>query len=232
MQEEISKHTKKAFKAMKSEHSFIEKLKEIGIEISIIVFAVSLSIWLHGWSEHRHQQAEVKEFITDLKADLSADLETLKNVKKNKEKNLKEFEFSNSLTSQKLDSLEKAKKNVTLDVGIDIAKFRIGNYEGFKSSGKIAFIENKKLKKMILDYYQSYVPSIVEFDILNQGFALKILEDVSNNADKKAGILFLDKKFKSKLNFYVNYSKGYIGAYEQVIKQTEELLKEIEKSNK
>ena len=149
MQEEIKKHTTKVYKAYKSNHSFVEKLKEIGIEIGIIVFAVSLSIWLHGWSEHKHQQEEVKEFIADLKEDLKADLETLKAVKQGNTKKLKEIEFVNALTLQKLDSLEKAKANVYFNANINITKFNVGNYEGFKSSGKIAYIENKKLKKLI-----------------------------------------------------------------------------------
>ena len=64
MQDEVSKHTKKIFKTMSNKkYSMPEKLKEISIEILIIVFAVTLSIKLHEWSEHRHQQKEVKEFF-------------------------------------------------------------------------------------------------------------------------------------------------------------------------
>ena len=59
MQDEILKHTKKIYNEIKSQkHSFGEKAKEIIIEILIIVFAVTLSIWLHSWSEERHQQKE------------------------------------------------------------------------------------------------------------------------------------------------------------------------------
>jgi len=47
MQEEVAKHTEKIYKTIKSrEHSLAEKFKEIVIEILIIVFAVTLSIWL------------------------------------------------------------------------------------------------------------------------------------------------------------------------------------------
>ena len=52
MQEEVAKHTEKIYKAIKNnEHGFGEKVREIAIEIGIIVFAVTLSIWLHSWSD-------------------------------------------------------------------------------------------------------------------------------------------------------------------------------------
>ena len=70
MQEEITKHSNKIYKAVKKpEHTLGEKVKEIIIEICIIVFAVTLSISLHSWSEHRHQQEEVHAFLANLKND-------------------------------------------------------------------------------------------------------------------------------------------------------------------
>lgn len=70
MQEEITKHSEKIYKTVKnSEHTLGEKVKEIIVEIGIIVFAVTLSIWLHSWSEHRHQQEEVSVFLGNLKND-------------------------------------------------------------------------------------------------------------------------------------------------------------------
>jgi hypothetical protein len=45
MQDEVLKHTEKIYKTAKSaQHSFGEKIREIIIEIFIIVFAVTLSI--------------------------------------------------------------------------------------------------------------------------------------------------------------------------------------------
>lgn len=49
MQDKILKHTEKIYNEIKiQKHSFGEKAKEIIIEILIIVFAVTLSIWLHS----------------------------------------------------------------------------------------------------------------------------------------------------------------------------------------
>jgi uncharacterized membrane protein len=58
---EIIKHTEKAFKILKSsEMSLRNKLADILTEILIIVFAVSVSIWLSNWSERRHDRKETK----------------------------------------------------------------------------------------------------------------------------------------------------------------------------
>jgi hypothetical protein len=44
------------------------------MEVAIIVFAVSLSIWLHGWAEERKDHREEREFLIGLKEDLQADM--------------------------------------------------------------------------------------------------------------------------------------------------------------
>src|SRR5579859_2655931 len=75
MQDELTKHGLKIYKTMADrKHSFGEKLREILIEIFIIVFAVTLSIYLHSWSEGRHEQQEVKEFLRGLRGDLADDI--------------------------------------------------------------------------------------------------------------------------------------------------------------
>ena len=81
-EEEIAKHTKKAYKIWNSkEHGFWHKTKEFFIEILIIVFSITISIWLHDKSEHGHQQKEVKEFLLGLREDLLADIKEMNDDK-------------------------------------------------------------------------------------------------------------------------------------------------------
>src|SRR4051812_6320510 len=78
-EQEVAKHTKKVYTIMKDkEHSFWYKLKEFLLEIFIIVFAITVSLWLHNWSEHRKEQSEVKTFLLGLKKDLQADIIEMK----------------------------------------------------------------------------------------------------------------------------------------------------------
>lgn len=134
MQEEVTKHTKKIYKTMKNtEHTLGEKAKEIIIEIFIIVFAITLSIWLHSWSEHRHQQEEVSVFLGNLKDDIKnidVEKETYKESNIGYEKIL-------ALTTLQLDSIYKSKNKVNFPIYSHGQIMNIGNYEGFKSSGKI-----------------------------------------------------------------------------------------------
>lgn len=72
--QEIAKHTKKIWAVVRSPHGFWHKVREMLLEIAIIVFAVSMSIWLHSVGEHRHEQAQVKSFLLGLKRDIQSDL--------------------------------------------------------------------------------------------------------------------------------------------------------------
>ena len=74
-EQEIAKHTKNVISLVsRNEHGWRHKLSEIGLEIVTIVFAVSLSIWLHGLGEHRHEQEQVRDFLLGLRHDLQSDI--------------------------------------------------------------------------------------------------------------------------------------------------------------
>ena len=69
-EQEVIKHTKKVYKIWGSkEHSFRQKVKEFFVEVFIIVFVITLSIWFHNRSEHSKEQEEVKHFLLGLKSD-------------------------------------------------------------------------------------------------------------------------------------------------------------------
>src|SRR5205809_4547204 len=99
-EEEIAKHTKKIYKVWGSkEHGFWHKAKEFLIEIFIIVFSITISIWLHDKSEHSHQQKEVKEFLLGLREDLLSDIHEMNG---DKESYLNQGKAFNYITSVKL----------------------------------------------------------------------------------------------------------------------------------
>ncbi len=73
---EIVKHVEAAYEALKRPNTnWLHKLKEVLIEIAIIVFAVTLSIWFHNWSDSQHEHREEREFLRGMKTDIQADLE-------------------------------------------------------------------------------------------------------------------------------------------------------------
>jgi hypothetical protein len=231
MQEEITKHTKKIYGNMKNtEHTLGEKSKEIIIEIFIIVFAVSLSIWLHSWSEHKHQQDEVAVFLGNLKNDLQNDIEALDSGKEDYEKTNLGYEKILGLTSLQLDSIQKSNAKVYFPINSQGPKMNIDNYEGFKSSGKIGYIEDEKLKQQILHYYQGTVPAIEEVDKYYNNFLFKCFDKMIENAEKSEEKLYSDPRFKKTIFFLVKIGKNNIRVYDENSKpEAIKLIKAIEK---
>jgi hypothetical protein len=160
-QDIISKHTKKAIAAaLQPDRSFWQKGRELGMEVVIIVFAVSLSMWLHGVGEHLHEQQQVKAFLLGLKIDLQSDTEELRSIISTNRKNDEAYRY--------LAGLE---PGVEPDKNRFIATYRVtgssvvfvpqsSRYEGFKSSGRLISIEDPVLLQKVLGLYQQSLPMI------------------------------------------------------------------------
>ena len=228
MEHEVIKHTRKIQTAVKKDNRAVtEKIKEIFVEIAIIVFAVTLSIWLHGWSEHRHQQKEVKEFLTDLKEDLSNDIRSMESSGSSLQKKIDNFHFLEQLTKAQTDSILKNKGSLYISSSVGTTKISNGNYEGFKSSGKIGLIENKALKKNILKYYQELTPDIVEVEKINAELALKLTDYLTENADRDFLTNVLDPKFKYRIRTIVSITTNNSAQYQKAISLAKEIMHEI-----
>lgn len=106
----------------------------------------------------------------------------------------------------------------------------VGNFEGFKSSGKIGYIEDEKLKQKILSYYQLWVPSINQVDKVYDDFLFKSFDKMIENADKSEVKLYSDPKFKKTIEFLIRIGKNNIRVYDENVKtEAIELIKAIEK---
>ncbi len=231
MHEEITKHTKKIYdEARSTKHSVGEKLREVLVEIFIIVFAVTISIWLHNWSEHRHQQKEVKEFLSDVKEDLQEDIANLKAARDTMVKNSADFLFLKDLTRQQYDSLHERHADLHLNARMATIMINTGDYEGFKSSGKIGNIEDKKLKSAILSYYEKVAPSVADMDKATTDEALKIINyilETDENEDFSKRLL--GQKCKAKVALFVNYRmKTSIEMCDVAVYYANEILKQID----
>lgn len=161
-EQEIVKHTKKVYKIWHSkEHGFWFKLKEFLIEISIIVFAVSLSIWLHERSEHATQQQEVKEFLTGLRQDLLSDIKEMNDDRESYQQQAHIFSYISGVKQKEPINSDSLEKNMKSLLNITRLQQNDGRFEGFKTSGKIGTIEDKVLQDNIMDLYQENIPSLL-----------------------------------------------------------------------
>jgi len=160
-EQEVIKHTKKIVTALGDKHSpFWHKLKEFVLEILIIVFAVSISIWFHNWSEHRNEQKVTRTFLLGLRGDIQADIASTREIlEEYKEYDLL-YTFLGNLDQSKVpnrDSLKLALSYITSNSFLRPHKSR---FDGFLSAGKIMSIENDSLTQNILMYYEEVLPHL------------------------------------------------------------------------
>ncbi len=227
MQDEILKHTKKVYKEIKHpKHSFSEKLKEITIEVCIIVFAVTLSIWLHSWSEHRHEVKEANTFLLKLKDDLKKNIEVLET---NKQVSI--HMDSNCAFLQKIDETTPYSE---IWPHTDFAWYKTfyntGQYEGFKSSGKIGTIENDSLKNAILFYFQQTLPNL-NYDVsIITSYQMESLRNYQNSPEAMNVKDYYNSRQSTSMLLNLGYSyKQSITTFENVINETKKIITYIDK---
>lgn len=227
MQEDIIKHMKRAIAVVNDPQSSLwKKGREILIEVAIIVFAVSVSMSLHTWNTSRQQRAEVKEFLIDLKEDLHKDKKNLLGEKAKLEDAIRAIAQIRSLTPSKLANIQ----TMELTVHLINRKTFSGNYDGFKSSGKIGYIKNKGLKNAILAYYQESMPSLDQIEQFRNKQGVEIIELVGES-NMKAHQLS-NPRVRTKLGFVEQATRSLIESYKICIGQAEVITAEIEKELK
>jgi len=230
MDHEVSKHLKKIYAiAERAKKSIGEKVVEILIEIFIIIFAITLSIRLESWSEHRVEQKETKEFLIDLKQDLQKDIERINSVKTNLDNNIQPYIRLKGFTKQQIDSLTRSKSEMVLPMALVIRKTNSGNYEGFKSSGKIGLIENKKLKKAILDYYQDTMPSISSIEDISNDQFTHLLDLIRENPRSKG---MFKSSVMDQMQIFILLAKSLMSNYDEILKDASDIINEIDAETK
>lgn len=232
-EQEIIKHTKNAYKIWHSkEHNIWHKIKEFLIEIFIIVFAVTVSIWLHNWSEHHNEQVQVKDFLADLKDDLRKDSQTISREYAHLDDATKQFVFLQGITAKQIDSFATLHQTIQINTDRIFREAFQANYEGFKSSGKIALIENKKLKKLLLEYNQETLQNLKEQEGVYNEQMMKTTDYATGNIEKSDKELLLNPRFTVLLRLDVQWSIMLKRQYSEALKKIKELEAEIDKALK
>ncbi len=233
MQDELVKHTKNIYNEIKNPgHSFMEKVKDVIMEILIIVFAVTLSIWLHNWSDHRREQREAAEFLQGIKADLRQDI---RQVEVNKSLALRvDSNFTRLNVMNATGEIDTAKPHVVgnlLQFDMTATHPNIGRYEGFKSSGKIGTIENDSLKQAILVYYQQNMPGLADVEGLVNSLQLKIIDAVTERPDGMSSTtLAKSLKMRALSQFLTENLEGEVKTYVDAQAQAKKIIALVDAS--
>lgn len=155
---EVAKHTKNVLEVATSKHHSIwDKARELLLEIVVIVFAVSISIWFHSIGEHRHEQAQVKAFLLGLKQDLGYDISQIEFVRKNYREFGENFSALEKLDANLAAPADFRQRYASASTNVSFNPV-MSRYEGFMSSGKLTNIEDPEILKNILFLYQSELP--------------------------------------------------------------------------
>lgn len=160
-EQEVIKHVKAAVAISKDKtKKWQTKVLDILLEIGIIVFAVSLSIWLHNWSDSRKDRQEEREFLARLKSDLQADMAEMKSD--SEAYRLEQKTIAYFLRVGAGEALNKDSMLVYRDPLFGDAQIypRISSFEALKGSGRMNIIENRQLLVDITDLYSKVFPEI------------------------------------------------------------------------
>jgi molybdopterin converting factor small subunit len=239
-EDEIRKHSKAVYETLSSrQKNWRHKLQDILVEILIIIFAVSVSIWFHNWSEELKDRKLEKEFLTGLRADLQSDLKEMKgdtaayHVILNGALYFRRVGAGESLNA---DSL----KNYNWIFFANVRKqARTNRFEALKSSGKLDIIENKALLANIISLYQEINPTITEGDREFTSYNINkigTLIDSHSKLDTANNItnwleLFRNTQFRMAL-FRDNSIREIIRAYEEGINKCNEIILQIDSQTK
>jgi hypothetical protein len=234
-EEEIAKHTKKIYKTwFDKDLPLWHKLSEFLIEILIIVFAVTISIWFHNLSEHKHQQEEVKQFLQGLKSDLTQDIREMKNDEQSYLNQQTIFSYLAALKKNeppKKDSLNKYNNWLFNTTALNPND---GRFQGFKSSGKIGTIENNKLQNDIMDLYEEDIPALLASTTAYNNIKLKFFDMIFKKAKRLTDsteniieILNADETFN--LSRALSTPQQVLERYDQCIQLMNKIIGEIDK---
>ena len=236
-EQEVIKHTKKVFGIWNTKSSFWHKVSELLLEIFIIVFAVTVSIYFHDRSELRHQRHETKEFLMGLREDLKTDIEEMNQDKASFMQSKKAFNY---IISRKLneslnaDTIRKYNGWVFNTTGLVPNS---GRFEGFKSAGKIGTIENKELQNNIMDLYQENIPNLINSTNFYTSKKLLLFEYVHMNRKRLTdstsnlvAVLSSDPAYN--ICITLTFVDEIVGRYDTCVNKMNTIIRDIDKQYK
>jgi len=233
-EQEVIKHTKKLFGLWKTNNPIWHKISEFLLEIFIIVFAITISIYFHDRSVLKHQRHEAEEFLLGLKQDLTTDIEEMNQDKSSFTQSEKAFQY---ITGRKLgeplsaDTIRKYFGWIFNTTGLVPNS---GRFEGFKSSGKIGTIENKELQNNIMDLYQENIPNLINSTNFYTSKKLGLFEYVNMNkkrlTDSSTNLVsVLSSDAAYNICFSLGFVQEILDRYDTCINKMNTIISDINK---
>lgn len=231
---EIIKSGRRIHKVTQSKSSgILHKIKEVSIEVVIIVFAVTLSIGLHSRSEERHKQDEVRTFMKGLKTDLENDIIEMESDVSAFKGQKKLFDYLSSLKKGETADKETIGKHRAFLFGVVRFNENSARYEGFKSSGKLGYIKNESLQNNILHLYVDDISSLMSSTVIYNTKKDKFVDFVTDHtSDYPEGNFYevlSSEPVKNLSIIYLSDIEEIVDEYHACIERMKMIIREIEK---
>ena len=236
---EIVKHVEAAYKVAKDpEKHWLHKLKEILIEIFIIVFAVSLSIWFHNWSDSLHEHKEEREFLVGLQKDIHVDLENAERSRAYYATELKELRYFQRVGAGEPLNPDSMRTYIFAFFSNTSLEAQISRYEGLKGSGKFGIIENKELLNNIIDLHEGTFKHVQLLDgyyidyTVRMGTFIQSHGQLSQTNDNITNLqeLLRMPEMRFQLVYGVSFiTSNLLSAHDSCIAQCHQLINQIDK---
>ncbi|TDX02028.1 hypothetical protein [Dinghuibacter silviterrae] len=235
---EIVKHLEVAYKNAKNPHTpWLVKLREILIEVLIIVFAVTISIWFHNWSDSLHEQKEEREFLQGLRQDIQTDMDNARTGRDFYKNAVVQFDYfirvgkGMPLDQDSLIAYGGAFFNTT-DLDPNVSR-----YEGLKGSGKFGIIRNKALLDEVISLHENQIKRVENLNRYYYEYVMNVSSFVRQHAIlNQAGTAIEDGEGMlrlSEMRFLVAAGKSFITgnvnrSYDTCIATCTDLTKKID----
>lgn len=213
MMEHIRKHARAVVRAARHPHlPHPQRLREVALEMIIIIFAVSVSIGLHACRERAREQAEVRAFLASAKENLTKDISTASDEKKRIGAANEHFGHLLEIKSDATDI-----PSFMTVFHVITVKLNTASYEGFKSSGKLGLIEDEPLKQALLNSYQHRVPQVHEINALHSRYALQALDMATAEVGTSRAESYQAPRTKNTLRVLILFGETTVATYDREV---------------
>lgn len=230
---EVAKHTKKMYKLLSANQSaWWHKLRELAVEIFIIVFAVSLSIWFHQLAEHQHESQTENRFLAAIQHDISADLTEMVNDSADLALQYQSVNLCITLIDRDRitdDSLQHFMAlNAPALYAMTLLQPNHGRYEGFKSAGHLRLIDDDLLGDKIITFYEEGLPHLVYIQRMYIEFKLANFDTYNLRKDETV----FEKAYLRKYFAYAKESLALLkAANNRLAREAREVLQLLQAKN-
>lgn len=201
------------------------RISDSFINVLTVSFGVLLAAYINHLVQNNKEQNEADQFLVGLYSDLESDHAELINDLNSFKKSSKGFTYYYQIESKEEFVKDSIRKHQNFIYNYVLLFPNIGRFEGFKSSGKIYYIENEELRNEILNFYQETTPVLIGVSNYynSQSERLRIyIEEV----DTEMGIeeLLVEPKGKIILQKCMSLQLAIIKLYEDAILKTEKIM--------